>query len=206
MKIDSPFIQVALEAGEALLDTVTTSEFLAAMPLVGTATRLLTGAKDVRDRIFIAKIARFLACLDAVPDAEREKIRSRMAKSPREAMRVQETVLLVLDRSTSVDKGEVVAALFLAFVFGHCTAEDFRRFCCAVDLAYVEDLRRFLTAEKLPHRGNGGFMQYLASAGITEVLPGREIHNTGKMFFKPSPLGSELREAFAKGTQEIQQC
>lgn len=60
MMQEQPLVEAALEGTEVVVDTLIDSEILKSIPVVGTAVKLIKGAGQIRDRIFAAKIMRFL--------------------------------------------------------------------------------------------------------------------------------------------------
>lgn len=196
---DHPFLEAALENAEAVLDSLTDDELLKEIPLVGTAVKLLRGASTIRDRIFAAKILRFLQDLDSVSPETREKIRTKMASDPDEARAVGETALVLLERSSAVEKARLIAILFLAYVDGHITVSEFRRLSTAVDQAFLDDLEEFLHRQRLPEKSTEPFMQYLAASGLTAPVAGQTWDDIGELFYHTTRLGHKLRNAHFAG-------
>lgn len=54
------FLEAFLEGGEAAIDLMTENEAVKAVPVVGTAIKLLKGFDDMRSRALAAKLTKFL--------------------------------------------------------------------------------------------------------------------------------------------------
>jgi hypothetical protein len=54
------FLEASLEGAEAIADALIENEVVKSIPVVGTAIKILSGGLDLRDKIFVSKIQRFL--------------------------------------------------------------------------------------------------------------------------------------------------
>ena len=81
-------LEAALENVEALIDTSVDNEILKNIPFVGTVFKIIKGTSDIRDRLFAAKILRFIQTLSQVNDRTKEKMRQRVSSEPEEAQKV----------------------------------------------------------------------------------------------------------------------
>ncbi len=193
-------VEAALENVEAVIDALTANEVLREIPVVGTAFKVLKGAREIRDRIFAAKLLRFVQDLDSVPTTTRERLRQRMAENPDDAREVGETALIVIERASAVEKAHLIAVLFLAYVGGQIGAPEFRRLASVVDQAFLDDLLEFLRRDKIPALSEDLFMQCLAPTGLTTAVSGPTwIRNPPELHYKVTPLGDNMRKACAYG-------
>lgn len=207
MMQEQPLVEAALEGTEVVVDTLIDSEILKSIPVVGTAVKLIKGAGQIRDRIFAAKIMRFLQTLDAVSPQLKDEIRKRVAQSPADGRRVGETVVLLLDRLSELSKAELLAILFVAYAYGHISSLDFQRLAHAVDSAFMDDLNTFLAAshnigKKSP--STGGYLKALYPSGLTEFMGGKQLGTIGEIYFQPSSLGKKLMHAYSQGRRLCQ--
>lgn len=196
---EKEFLEAALENFEAVVDALTDNEMVKAIPVVGTAIKLLRGARDMRDRFFAAKLSRFIEDLDSVSARTKCKIRERLASNPDDARKVGETALIVVERVVAIEKAHLIAVLFLAYVDRQLTAGEFRRLCSAVDQAFLDDLTDFLRRDAVPEKSKEPFMQYLAPTGLTMAIAGQNWDDIGELFYKGAPLGHKLRNAYFHG-------
>jgi hypothetical protein len=54
------FLEASFEGAEAIADALIENEVVKSIPVVGTAIKILSGGLDLRDKIFVSKIQRFL--------------------------------------------------------------------------------------------------------------------------------------------------
>ena len=123
-KKERNFLEAALEAGEAALDLLTDNEAVKAVPVIGTAVKLLKGVDDLRDRALAAKLETFIRHPSLQSDQVREKLKHGISSSEEEAIKVGEMLFLVLDKMTDLEKPRLLARVFRAYLDGVITAVD----------------------------------------------------------------------------------
>ena len=100
---------------------------------------------------------------------------------------------LVLEKITTLDKADVIARLFISYIFGHLTADEFRRFSDAVDQAFIDDINLFLEESE----SNKPFMEYLFRTGLTTLQT--TSWSGGVTGYEISDLGKKMIEAYHQG-------
>ena len=130
----------------------------------------------------------------------KEKIRQKMVANVKEAEKVGRIILLNIEKTTDLEKSHIIGVLFLAYIDNHLDLNSFHRLCDAVDLSFIEDLKKILSEQQLTDKST---MQYLARSGITEVIGGKTWDDVGEIFYDLSPLGNLLKEAYNYGLEKI---
>lgn len=110
------FLEAFLEGSEAAIDLATDNEAVKAVPVVGTAIKLLKGFDDMRSRALAAKLTKFLMEPALQSEKMRAKLRIGISASDEEARKVGECLFLVLDRMTDLDKPSLLAKAFVAYL------------------------------------------------------------------------------------------
>lgn len=174
------FLEAILEAGESAADLLTDNEAVRAVPVVGTALRLLKGVDDLRDRALAAKLERFFRDPALQSERARRKLRDGISDDPEEAAKVGETLFLVLEKVTDLQKPGLLARVFLAYLDGEIRADDLRRLAHAMDFAFTDDLLSLEGWQEGAHVGYGSdWKRPLVGAGLAEVVGasgGHEVH------------------------------
>ncbi len=191
-------VEAALENMEAVVDAVAQNELVKSIPVVGTAAKLLKAVGSFRDKIFAAKLTRFLRALDETTPEAREKIRQKIACNPDEAKEVGERLLLVLDKITTLDKAQIIAYLFIAYTLGHIGPTDFLRLSDAIDQAFVDDLTDLLDGQSEHQKSQLPFMAYLSRTGLTTIVAGQSWDDAGEIYYTVSPLGVRFIHAYSE--------
>lgn len=199
---DRPILEAVLESGEVVADALMRGDILADIPVIGTAFKLCKAGDSIRDRAFAAKLMKFLSGLDAIPEQSKQQIKDKIASSPGEAAKVGESLFLVLERITDLDKPLLLSYLFLAYTDAVITADDLRRFAQVVDSSFADDLRMFLEVKDLPVKSVEPWMQFLAHTGLTYAVAGQTWADSGQIYYESTSLGNKLRNAYYHGRKK----
>jgi len=166
--VNDQIIEGGSELLEFAIDQILEDGLLKDFPLVGTAIKLATVGKSIRDRLFLAKLQRFLVALPKIDPTKREKFQKQVQDDKEFRNRVGETLLLVIERLDSLEKPEMLAKAFAYFVRGKISESDFRRLASAIDLAFVDDLKFLAPQFKRYHNDR---LAPLVRAGLAEITP-----------------------------------
>lgn len=191
------FLETVLKGGEAAVDLMTDNEAVRAVPVIGTAIGLLRGLDDFRDRALVAKLERFV-CEPALqsPSAQK-KLREGIQADSEEAVKVGETLFLVLDKVTDLEKPGLLARVFLAYLDGEITASQLRRLAHAMDAAFTDDLLALEGWQESAHVSYGTeWKRPLAGAGLTQVVAGQAINDMTTVNYDLTDLGRTLYRVF----------
>jgi hypothetical protein len=163
---DRPMLDVTVGAGELAAEMLTNEAVLEAVPIVSFAVNALKAKDSVVDAIYANKLVRFV---NGIGELTKEDIQLAREKFLRDdGKKAGETLLLVIDRLTDLDKPELLGFLFKQFIMGHITSEQMRRLSVAVDVAFGDDLRDLLDPEsKLSNEQMQDCRRRLAPTGLT---------------------------------------
>jgi hypothetical protein len=171
-------------------------DVLADVPIIGVAFKVMKAIDTIRDRAFAAKLVAFVKSLEAISAEDRERLKAKVAGYPEEATKLGETLFLVLERVTDLEKPVLLAQLFIAYVDNVITAAELRRLAQALDAAFVDDVAKLLAFHRTPEKSDApGWMQYLAPSGLTRALAAATWDDSGKLFYEVSALGHKFRTA-----------
>jgi len=195
------FLEALLEGGEAALDLLTDNEAVKAVPVVGTAIKLLKGVDDARDRALVAKLEKFIQDPSLQSARAREKLRSGIAADLNEATKVGETLFLVLDKMTDLDKPGLLAKVFLAYLDNVISAAELRRLAHAIDGAFTDDLISLQNWQESAHVAYASeWKQPLVGAGLTRVVTGQSWDSLTDVNYELTELGRKLHQALWHAT------
>ena len=139
-QIGSEALELSAELLEPALDALTDNEILKDVPVLGIAVKVAGIGKSISDRIFLAKVKRFLDAIDPATIKEARHFAARLAAGESDAKRTAEAVVLALDDINDLAKAPMLAAIFAALLRGEMSPADFRRISAAVNAAVVDDL------------------------------------------------------------------
>jgi hypothetical protein len=192
-------LEATLQNIEAAIDSVTSNEAVAAIPVISTAFKVCKGIDDIRSRAFAAKLERFVSEPSLQSAASKDAIARKVQASPDEAQKIGETMFLVLDRFIDLDKPQLLAKVFVAYLDNVISAIDLQRLAQAIDLAFAPDLKQLIDADEmlitgraLPGEGDHWKKLLLTSGLVASISQG--LHAI-KMTYEITPLGQTLWKA-----------
>jgi hypothetical protein len=187
---ERPVLDLVASGGEAVSDILMKDELFAAVPVFSTAFKAMKALDSMRDRMFAAKLVAFVSEVDAAPPEVREEIARKLAEE-NDGRKAGETLLLVLEKLTDMDKPALLGALLVSYGQGRVTAVEFRRLVSAVDVAFGDDLAAFLdeSPESIQTGGNQTHREVLMASGLTRLVFGDTIDALGSSHFRATELG-----------------
>jgi len=133
-------VDMAAEAAEFALDGFLEEGVFRDLPIVGWMIKTYNALGAIRDRIFIKKVASFLAGTDAVSVSERDEFREMIQQDKSFAKKVGENLVLLLDRHEDFDKAFILGKVFARYMKGLIQYDQFLRIAKSIEIAYVGDL------------------------------------------------------------------
>jgi len=200
---ENHLFEAVLDNTEVIVDQFIDNEIVKEIPIFGTALKIIKGTLDIRDRMFGAKIAKFLTTLESVSEETKEKIKEKVRKDPEEIKKVGEVILLTIDKLTDLEKSSFIAILFMAYIDGYITNLEFRRLVEAIDLAFIDDLNQFLEIKNPPKKSKESYLRYLYRSGLTEIVAGKTYEDSGEIFYELTKLGNKLLHAYRHGVKLV---
>ena len=121
-------LELVLDATEVAFKQTVESSLIKDIPIVGSIVKLYEIGASVRDHFYTAKMERFLSCLNDVSphDKDRLLITISSKKSDGEVGKLTEKILLIIESQSDMEKSEIIANLFLAYIDGKMESSTFR--------------------------------------------------------------------------------
>jgi hypothetical protein len=184
---------IGINISEAALDALQKDGLFRDIPIVSTVVGLVKLGGAIRDYVFLKKLMRFLHHLNDIPQQEREAFINEL-RSEKQAQRVGENLLLLIDRYDHYDKITLMAKLFGGYVAGEIDYGQFIRFSLVVDRAFVEDLREMLDYYSGNRIGQQRLWENLFSCGLSNVTINLRVDGETRIVMSDRPVisGGEL--------------
>lgn len=164
--LEDETIDVLAENFEVVADRVLAHGLLRDLPMLATFVGVARIGMTIRDRLFIAKVSKFLFAPTAATQEDERRFCEQLGRDKKLRKKTGEVIVLLLDRFDDLEKPQILANLFAALMKGKIDHDQFRRLCSAVDLAYVEDLKQLATLEgNIPTESKSGLLR----TGLTEI-------------------------------------
>lgn len=145
-KKDRPGIDLALTVSEVIADANVADATLEAIPFVDLVFKVLKAKDAIADALYARKLVGFIRGIGDLSDFDRNRIAEELIGD--EGTKVGETLLLVLDRVTDLEKPELLGFLFRQFSEKRITGPQLRRLSEAVDAGFADDLQVFLDPDQ----------------------------------------------------------
>ncbi len=121
------------------LDAAIDSGVLDGIPVIGLLTGVMKATREIRETIFLRKIARFLQEISLAPIEERRSFVERF-EDEKQQHRFGEAIILLLDRADDMGKPRIVGRIVRALALGDIEYRVGLRLARMVDRCYLEDL------------------------------------------------------------------
>lgn len=184
------------------------------IPYVSTLVKAWNLSDSIRDRMFAAKVMRFLESLNEVTDKERDEMSEKIKHVNQDDLhKVIDKILFCIESITDIDKSEFIANLFIAYIYEKITESELRQCTDIVQISFLDDLKNFITASDSDYYNE----QELESEKIISLIntplfyPFRDEHllnrigdtdNLGGPLFKNTHIANRFRSAFQFGKEK----
>lgn len=178
------------------LDAMLDEGVLKDIPVFGTLTKLYSVGTTIHGKILEKKILKFFYELDQISFQKRIDFVAEIQNNPKQEKKVGEHLLILLERIDDMNKPQLLAKIFAAFIEEKIDFEMFVRLASTVDRSLVSDLIMLKEFEKL--QGNSYTAIALENVGLVylAVISGgsydTEGNQTGGNQYAISELGVKL--------------
>jgi hypothetical protein len=162
-------IEIGADILEVAADQLLSDGILKDIPVFGTAVKLAGIGKTINDRIFLAKVHKFIFALPKIDQNQRRMFAHNMSVDEKLRQKLGETIILILDRFEDLEKPEILAKIFAALINEKINLEQFRRLANAVDLAFVDDLKKFSAMTQHTYMERDEFYYGLLRTGLIDT-------------------------------------
>jgi hypothetical protein len=135
-----PAQDLGLELGEIGLDQLLDEGVWRDVPALSTVVGIVKTIGNIRDRLFVKKVASFLLACPKFTESEREGFAREHLSDPKKTKKLGDTLVLILDRLDDLEKPLMLTKVFTALVRRKISSTVFRRLAVALDLGFKDDL------------------------------------------------------------------
>ncbi|MEL0630387.1 hypothetical protein [Psychromonas aquatilis] len=137
-------IEVVLDNSEVALDQLVESGWVKDIPVVGSAFKLMSASKELKNSMFNAKVSKFIESLEETGVTDRTDFISFFAKNSEESVRVGQSVMLTIDNMNDLEKCSILSRWFAAYILEKISQQEFRRGCDVIAKLFADDLADFI--------------------------------------------------------------
>ncbi|MDZ4298990.1 MAG: hypothetical protein U0998_06095 [Moraxellaceae bacterium] len=195
---------IAAEAAEIAFDSALDGGLLEEVPVFGWLMKSYNVVGAIRERIFLKKVASFLAGTSNVSESERAKFQEDIQADPNFSRKVGEGLVLLLDRQEDFDKAIILGKVFSRYMRGHIQYEQFVKMAKSIELAYIGDLRCLAESYKKiksynPELGKP-FSDLLDDHTIQSLYSSGLVRSEGytESIYYPNNVGEEILQSLSE--------
>ena len=190
---------------ELTIDQFIENDLLKDIPFFSIFYKSITTVKGIRDALFAMKVYKFIKEFEIIKQNERSKFLDKITTNRKERIKVGQTLMMILDKIDEVDKTQIIASLFAAYIKSNITKSEFTQLCSTVEKSFLDDLYLFLNMKKyddLPHEIHANLssvglmtpiiMDVKSMYGNSVVL--NEDNNKNILAYVVSNLGIKMRK------------
>jgi hypothetical protein len=200
-KETNKFLEASLEGAEVIADSLIDSEIIKSIPVVGTALKVISGTRDLRDKIFLSKVQRFILEIESLSKKEILEFNEKITSDEEALRNAGEAALLVLDKLSDLKKADLLGFYYSCFLSGHLDQYQFKRIAAAIDTAFIDDIEQFLKTGLDELLSQKQFMEALFSSGMTVISAGKSWSDSGELFYEASSMGRHMIELWKEFKQ-----
>lgn len=190
-KKDRHFLEAVLEGAEAAVDLATSSEVIKAVPVIGTAIKLLRGIDDMRSRMLQAKLARFLDEPALRSAAEARTVRTGLLEDDEHDIEMGHTIFMVIDKVTDMTKPSLLAKVFAAYLDDEIERDVVFMLAHAIDVSSVIDLKQMILADGDDIGNETLWRERLSATGLLHIYISSALTDSN-VLQGLSPLGASF--------------
>jgi hypothetical protein len=126
------------ELADASISCLIKSIVLEGLSFFGETVKSLAALGSFRDALYLGKLARFVQNLDAVPEPKHADFRAFLKMDSGEKQRLGRIFLSLLEQLSDVEKADLMAMAFIAYLDGTIDSEILRRLWDAISHAFPD--------------------------------------------------------------------
>jgi hypothetical protein len=158
----SPFGEIT----ETILDQCLDDSILKDIPIFGVLIKGYGFVVNLRDRLFLKKIALFLMNSSKISQEEKDKFLNKIISEHSFKNKVGENLLLLLERHNNFNKSAILGKFFASYIKLEINYDQFNRLANALDNLVYEDI--LLLADDVFHPSND-FLVKLHHVGLANI-------------------------------------
>ena len=206
--------EIAADLTEVIVKSQLLTGIAKDLPYVSTLVKALNFGDSIRDRMFAAKVMRFLESLDDVTGKEREELSEKIKYVNQDELNnATDKILFCIESITDIDKSEFIANLFIAYIYGEISESELRRCTDIVQISFLDDLKSFIIASSCDYCDEKELKlnKIIGLINTPLLAPFRDDHflnrigdgdNIGKPLFKETDIANRFRIAFEFGKEK----
>ena len=136
-------VELGGEITELTIDQFIDNDLLKEIPFFSIFYKSLKTVQGLREALFAMKVYKFITEFGRIKQKEKEKLLNKITSDKREKIKVGQTLIMILEKIDDLDKMQIIANLFAAYIKLEITKSEFIQLCSIVQNAYLDYLLLF---------------------------------------------------------------
>lgn len=181
------------------------------IPYVSTLIKVWNLSDSIRDRMFAAKVMRFIEAIDEISEKEKGELSRKIKYLNQDDLdKVTDKILFCIESITDIDKSEFIANLFIAYIYEKITERELRQCIDIVQTSFLDDLKSYIDVcigiyaneEDLNYQKIDGLINTPLFTNFRDdrlLQRTNDTDNIGRPLYKETYIGMQFRTAFGFG-------
>jgi len=133
-------ISLSTDLTEAGIDNLLEEGFLKDLPIIGSVVGIIKTSKYIQEQLLVKKILYFLKEIKGISTNEKTDFINKLNNDKKYQTKVEESLLLIINRLNDYSKSEYIGKLFVATILGKIDYNTFLKLSNMIDRCYIGDL------------------------------------------------------------------
>ncbi|TGL00856.1 MULTISPECIES: hypothetical protein [Leptospira] len=152
--------------GEVLIDLNLSEGIIKDIPILSTFLSARKSVLDIRDKLYLKKILKFLHNLSIVETKDRESFIKKINSDSKIKELISSNILLLLDKIHEIDKSNLISVALIEFIEEKIKIEEFELILNVIEKSPLVDLLRLPKLNNFDIAFNDSIFDRLFTAGL----------------------------------------
>lgn len=133
-------ISLSADLAEVGIDSLLEEGTLKDFPIIGSLIGVIKTGKYIKEQLLMKKILHFFKEVKNIPTNKKTDFINKLNNDTKYRAKVEESLLLIIDRLNDYSKSEYIGKLFVATILGKIDYNTFLKLSNIIDRCYIGDL------------------------------------------------------------------
>jgi hypothetical protein len=141
-------LELSGEMVELTIDQFIDNDILKEIPFFSVFYKSFKTIQGLREALFAMKIYKFIKEFEQIKLNEKEGFIEKITADKKERIKVGQTLIMILDKIDELEKTQMIAEIFTAYLKAEITKSEFCQLCSIIEKSFIDDLLTFLKMKK----------------------------------------------------------
>ncbi|AXG71627.1 hypothetical protein KORDIASMS9_03884 [Kordia sp. SMS9] len=136
-------LDLGCDISELTIDQFIENDMLKDIPFFSLFYKSFKAIQGVRETLFIMKVYKFIKEFEKIKQNEKIQFNNKITSNKKERIKVGQTLIMILDKIEEVDKTQIIANLFSAYIRSEITKSEFTKLASIAEKVFIDELLLF---------------------------------------------------------------